>query len=139
MNKKWTMITVKYQRIPQETLYRAKINVDEVESEDTKSGPKTAETEVVRINKSAASMEEVIEQIHNLLQEHPFAKVTMVRPAVKSKFTDGKPRGFELDSRTVELIRKDLDAAKKMFAPIECTIQVRPESPRIETKEKDHG
>lgn len=134
--QQWTMISVKYARIPKETEYRVKINVDKVTSEPSKSGPKVGEEGLSRINKSSATMEEIIRQVHELLQEYPNAKLTLLQePTRPKRFSRDRPRGCELDERTVEIIRTDLDAALEMFAPVDMTVDVRPQPPRIEIKE----
>lgn len=130
---KQTMISVAYDRIPQKVLYAAKINVDLVTVEE---GKEATEESLNRTGKSAATMEEIIESLHQLLQKHPDAKVTMVRGTTRpTHFGQRKPRGYELDEKLRNMIRDDLEAAKKEFAPIEHTVQVRPAPPRIQIKE----
>lgn len=130
---KQMMISVAYDRIPQEIFYKAKINVDLITVEE---GEETTEESIKRVGKSAATMEEIIEQLHQILQEHPEAKVTMVRGTTRpTHFGQRKPRGFELDEKMRNMIRDNLEEAKEMFAPIEHTIQVRPAPPRIPIKE----
>jgi hypothetical protein len=128
-----TMISVAYDRIPEKVLYKAKINVDAVTVEE---GADATEEGISRKGKSAATMEEIIEELHELLKQHPDAQVTMVRGTTRPMhFGQRKPRGFELDEKMRDLIRDDLDKAKEAFAPIEHTIQVRPAPPRIPIKE----
>jgi hypothetical protein len=130
---KQTMISVAYDRIPQEVLYKAKISVDLITVEE---GVETTEEAIKRVGKSAATMEEIIEQLHQILQEHPEAGVTMVRGTTRpTHFGQKKPRGFQLDTAMRDLIRDDLETAKEKFAPIEYTIHVRPTPPRMLVKE----
>jgi replicative DNA helicase len=132
---KQTMISVRYNRIPKETVYSMKMTVDRVEQ--TMEDPQVEG--LSRISSSSATMEEIIAAIHTMLQEHPDAKVTMIRKIPK-KLMEGnegrEEKGFELDQKMVDLIRTDLPAAQKQFAPIEQTVNIRPFVPTLEVKEK---
>lgn len=127
---KQKMITIGYSRIPKETVYRVKMDVDEVNRE----GEETWESAVRRWTSNGVTMEEIIQELHHTLKAHPDAKVTMIQEPSKGPISKRQPRGFELDQRTVDLIRDDLEAAKEMFKPIERTVAVRP--PRVTLQPK---
>lgn len=129
---KQKMITVGYSRIPKEVEYRAKITVDLVTAEE---GEETKEEGLARKNISPISMENIIETLHLTLKEHPDAKVTMIQEPAGPLQHSRKPQGFELDQKMVDIIKNDLEAAKKLFAPIDRTVRVRPAVPRINVQE----
>lgn len=132
---KQTMISVRYSRIPKETVYHAKIDVDLVEE-------KVEDPQVEGVDRwisSSITMEDLIRELHHMLRRHPNAKVTMIRKIPK-KLMDGnkgrEEKGFELDQKLVDLIKNNLPEALKQFAPIEQTVNVRPFVPTLEVKEK---
>jgi len=127
---KQKMITVGYTRIPQETTYRVKMDVDEVELQE---GDHPAEA-LLRWTTTGVTMEQIIEELHHTLKKHPDAKVTMVQEPAKGPIFKRQPRGFELDQASVDLIRDDPEKAKAMFKPIERTVTVRP--PRVTLQPK---
>jgi len=132
---KQTMISVRYNRIPKETVYNAKIDVDEVGM--TTENPETEG--VTRLGLNSTTMEGLIGVLHRLLKNHPNAKVTMIRKIPKKLMEGNKgseEKGWELDQTLVDMIRMDLPAALKQFAPIEQTVDVRPFVPTLEAKEK---
>lgn len=122
---KQKMITIGYSRIPRETVYQVKMDVDNVELEEG-----ITQTEaLMRWTASGSTMAEIIEELHHTLQKHPDAKVTMLQEPSRGPIFGRRLKGFELDQRTVDLIREDLEKAQEMFKPIERTVNVRP--PRI--------
>ena len=130
---KQTMISMSYDRIPQKTLYEAETKVAVVV---VVGGATTVEEPIKRIGKSGVEMGELITDLNKLLNTHPDAVVTMVRGTTRpTYFGQRTPRGFELDTKMRDLIRDDLEEAKKAFAPMEQTVQVRPTPPRIAIKE----
>jgi len=139
MGKHWTMITVGYARIPQETLYQLKINVDMVTQGETSDGS-LQEEGLSRKNRSSATMDEILEEVHRLLQRFPDAKVTMIQEPTLPLRHSKPMKGFELDQQMVDLLRTNPEKAKEMFQPILRTVSIRP--PRIALqpeKEKDDG
>jgi len=128
MNKSWTMITVGYTRIPQEVTYRVKFNVDLVKQSDAADGS-SQEEGLSRKNRSSATMEEIIEELHKMLQRFPEAKVTMIQEPTMPLQYSKRSRGHELDQPTVDLIRTNAEKAKELFQPILRTVEVRP--PRV--------
>jgi hypothetical protein len=128
---KQKMITVGYSRIPKEVEYRVKMTVDVVNRE----GEETWEDAIRRWTAGAVKMEEIIEELHHTLKVHPDAKVTMIQEPTGPLQHSRKPQGFELDEKMRDLIRDDLEEAKKMFAPIDRTVRVRPAVPRINVQE----
>ena len=132
MTKK-TMISVHYDRLPQQELYKSKVKVDKLAVVE---GVETREEPIRRIRRDAVTLEEVIVDLHKLLQKHPDASVTMVRATTRpTHFGQTASRGFELDMGMRDLIRDDLEKAKKAFAPIDRTVRVGPTPPRIASKE----
>ena len=64
------------------------------------------------------------------------ADVVMERGSVRpSYFGQRTLRRFLLDNKMRDLIRDDLEEAQKAFAPIERTVQMRPESPKAADEE----
>lgn len=130
--KQWKMITVGYTRIPKDVEYKVKITIDLVTEEDGE----LREEGLARKNISPISMENLIETLHLTLRENPNAKVTMIQSPTGPLQTARKPQGHELDQKMVDIIRTDLEAAKKLFAPIDRTVRVRPAVPRINVQER---
>jgi hypothetical protein len=133
---KQKMITIGYSRIPRETEYRVKMDVDEVELTEGDQIPNALR----RWTAHGIPMEKIIEELHHTLKDHPDARVTMIQEPSKGPLTKRQPRGFELDQSTIDLIRTDPEQAKEMFKPIERTVSVRP--PRVTLqpkKENDNG
>jgi len=132
---KKTMISVHYDRLPQQELYKSKIEVDRLVVVE---GVETREEPIRRVGRDAVTLEEVIADLHQILKKHPDAVVTMVRGTTRpTHFGQQASRGFELDTRTRDLIRDDLEKAKKAFAPIDRMVRVRPTSPSIASKGVD--
>lgn len=133
---KQKMITIGYSRIPQETVYHVKMDVDMVELEGTTQHPEALH----RWTATGSTMDEIIEVLHYALWQHPEATVTMIQEPSKGPIFGRRLKGFELDQQTVDLIREDLKKAQEMFQPIERTVHVSP--PRIALrpeKETDDG
>lgn len=128
---KQKMITVGYSRIPKETEYRVKMNVDMVSLEEGETVPDA----IRRWTADSVTMEAIIEELHHTLKDHPDAKVTMIQEPTGPLQFARKPQGFELDEEMTKLIRTDLEKAKEMFAPIDRTVRVRPAVPRINVQE----
>lgn len=134
---KQKMITIGYTRIPKETVYKVKMDVDEVEVQE-ELDPKTEA--IRRWTANGVPMEEIIQELSCTLQQHPDAKVTMIQEPSKGPIFKRQPRGFELDQATIDLIREDPEKAKEMFKPIERTVSVRPMRVALQPKkERDDG
>lgn len=128
---KQKMIVVGYSRIPKEVEYRVKMDLDEVDL-DKENHPTEA---IRRWTSNSVKMEEIIEEIHHTLRQHPDAKVTMIQEPTGPLQHARKLQGFELDEKMRDLIRDNLEEAKKLFAPIDRTVRVRPAVPRINIQE----
>lgn len=131
MDQKWPMISVSYVRIPTQTLYWARISVDLVEMQEELVIEKVLETETW----DEIPMEDLIEHLHKTLQKYPNAKVTMCQQPTRPAASRIRPKGYELDQNFTNILRTDLAEAKKLFAPIERTIRIRPVAPKISTGE----
>lgn len=129
---KWTMIDVTYARIPEEVKYQVKIAVNEAEMVQVEEERKLIERDLGRNNLNSVPMEAMVEELHQLLQKYPEAKVTMMQEPTRPLRHTRQKRGFELDQKTVDLIRDNLEEAQKLFAPIERTVQIRPAPVRLE-------
>lgn len=132
---KWTMIDVIYSRIPEEVKYQVKISVNEVEMVQKGEERQLIEKDLHRVSMTAVPMGELVEEIHGFLREYPDAKVTMIQEPTRPRAYRRNHQGYELDQEMVNLIRDDLEAAKKMFAPIERTVRVRPVPVRLEPQQ----
>ena len=128
---KQKMITVDYTRIPKEVEYRVKMDIDLVELTEGETVPDA----ICRWTAGSVTMEEIIEELHHMLQTHPNARVTMIQSPAGPLQHARKPQGFELDQETVDIILDNLKEAQKMFAPIDRTVRVRPAVPRINIQE----
>lgn len=136
---KWTMIEVVYARIPEEVKYRVKIAVNETEVETTENEKRLIEKDLHRMNMNGVPLEQMVERLHQLLQDYPEAKITMIQEPTRPLQHRKKLQGFELSQKEVDLIRTDLEKAKELFAPIERTVNVRPAPPRIMLGEPEQG
>ncbi len=125
---KKTMISVYYTRIPQQALYTSTVGVDRL---IVVEGTETREEGILRVGKDAVELEEVIVNLHELLKKYPDATVTMIRGMTRPPhFGQAASRGFELDEKTRDLIRDDLEKAKRAFAPIDHTGRAKLVAPR---------
>jgi hypothetical protein len=131
----WTMINVLYSRLPEKQVYNSTIGVDEVSLKEEASGPELVVREILREMLLDTPLEVIVERVHDLLQLYPEAKVSMVqeltRPGV---YRRRGGHGFELDKSTVDLIKNDLDRAKRLFAPLEQTVRTTVTAPKVELK-----
>lgn len=110
----WTMITVKYLRLPKETVYNATIDCTEVCSD----GKTSVETPLCGESLLSVEMGSIITKIHEILRLYPQAVVTMGPRSKQERLTQLAP-----DLR--DLIRDNLPAALESFAPIHRTVYVR--------------
>lgn len=140
MNK-WIMIEVAYARIPEEVKYWAKISVNEAESVRILDDERQLiERDLRREDLYEVPMDVVVEHLHQLLQTWPDAKVTMLQEPTRSRSYDRSKKGYELSPEETAMIRDRLEEAKRMYAPIERTVQVRPSPVRLEPcKENEDG
>jgi len=136
---KWTMIDVVYARIPEEVKYRVKIAVNETEVETDENEKKLIERSLERSNLNDVPLEAMVDKLHKLLQAYPEAKVTMIQEPTRPLQHQRRQKGFELDQKTVDLIRDDPEKARELFAPIERTVHVKPAPPRIMLEEPKQG
>jgi len=125
---KQIMITVYYARLPKTTSYRSRIDVDQVEV----AGEHMNQILMEQQENSCQEMSEMITQLHGLLQKYPDAKVTMLqemtRPGIHLQVNK---KAYELDEKMTAILRNDLEEAKKLFAPIEQVVIVRPAGARF--------
>jgi len=133
----WTMISLEYARLPKTTKYKMRVKIDRVSKEEGKSA------QILNLGDASASgveMSDLVLTLHQNLRDHPDAKVTMLQtPTREPQFSAPKPQGQELDQRMVDLIRNDLQAAQKMFQPIEQRVVVTPPRLAVKQQENDDG
>lgn len=127
------MIDVTYSRIPTTEVYKGDIRVAEV---DQRKVPRNYfhETEKSKVSFSGWKMEKIIEQLHQLLKANPEAKVTMLRPPPPEKASQD-PTAHELDNKTRDILRDDLEQAQEMFKPIHRTVVVGRPRLRVQAQE----
>lgn len=134
MNTNFTRVEVEYTRNSGEKTYRGFARVVNV-----KFLGEVWEKELDRCEFQKVGMENLIKILHSYLNKYPDAKVDMIRPKGEKFLKESerdRPRAFELDVHTTQVIRDDLPRALEMFAPIKQVVQVRPTTPRLE---KDDG
>ena len=119
----FTMITVRYQRIPMAFQYRTTLVVDAVDEK----GQSTAQKQM---QQDAVPLEDMATALHLLLQEFPQAKVTMIQEPTRDLVALRSPSGYELSEDMVGMIRKDVDKAKELFAPMHRVVKVGGTVPR---------
>jgi hypothetical protein len=103
------LILVRYKRIPRKVTYQGYLSV----GEEVRPGEYSIK-DVSTVVFSSVPLEHVIENIHTALQDHRDAKVVM-----RYETPSGREKLQELDTVLRDMIRDDLPAATRLFAPIQ--------------------
>lgn len=121
--QKFVMLEVSYTRLPGTENYKGYVKAVRVTRPGGLADPQ--EKELLKTTFEDLNMEDVVYTMHEFLQTWRHAKVTVIRPRAKEYLRTKPSPAVELDDKMRDLIRDDLEAAYKMFAPIEQTIKVR--------------